>query len=68
LLDGAIGDVVTMQDIFAFEQQGIDSNGKAYGRIVATGIRPTFLDRLKASGCDITPALFERQVLISDSD
>jgi len=65
---GMEGDVVTMQDIFTFEQQGIDNNGKAYGRIVATGIRPTFLDRLKASGCEINPALFERQVLISDYD
>jgi pilus assembly protein CpaF len=65
---GMEGDVVTMQNIFSFEQQGIDSNGKAYGQIVATGIRPTFLDRLRVSGCDISPALFERQVLMSDNE
>ena len=65
---GMEGDVVTMQDIFAFEQQGLDNNGRAYGRIVATGIRPTFLDRLKVSGCEISPSLFERQVLMSDDD
>ncbi len=65
---GMEGDVVTMQDIFSFEQVGIDGNGKAYGRMVATGIRPTFLDRLKAAGCNISPALFERQVLMSDRD
>jgi len=65
---GMEGDVVTMQDIFQFEQQGIDGTGKAYGRIVATGIRPTFLDRLKSSGCHINPALFERQVLMSDHE
>jgi len=63
---GMEGDVVTMQDLFCFEQDGIDGNGKAYGRMVATGLRPTFLDRLKASGCNISPALFERQVLMSD--
>jgi len=65
---GMEGDVVTMQDIFQFEQVGIDTSGKAYGRIVATGIRPTFLDRLKSCGCDISPSLFERQVLVSDKE
>ncbi len=65
---GMEGDVVTMQDIFNFEQQGIDNSGRAYGQIVATGIRPTFLDRLKHSGCDISPGLFERQVLLRDRD
>ena len=63
---GMEGDVITMQDIFAFEQQGIDSRGQAFGQMVATGIRPTFLDRLRTSGCEISPTLFERQVLMSD--
>jgi len=67
-VSGMEGDVVTMQDIFAFEQLGIDSNGKAYGQVIATGIRPTFLDRLKYSGCDVSPSLFERQVLLRDRD
>jgi pilus assembly protein CpaF len=65
---GMEGDVVTMQDLFRFEQQGIDSTGTAHGRIVSTGIRPTFLDRLQHAGCDIRPELFERQVLMSDTD
>jgi pilus assembly protein CpaF len=65
---GMEGDVVTMQDIFSFEQLGVDSAGKAFGQIVATGLRPTFLDRLKQSGCDISPRLFERQVLLRDVD
>ncbi|HSW45404.1 MAG TPA: CpaF family protein [Phycisphaerae bacterium] len=65
---GMEGDVVTLQDIFSFEQQGMDNNGRAYGRIVSTGIRPTFLDRLKTSGCSISPAFFERQVLVGDRE
>jgi len=65
---GMEGEVVTMQDIFMFEQVGINSTGKAYGRMMASGIRPTFLDRLQASGCDISPDLFERQVLMSDQE
>lgn len=65
---GMEGDVVTMQDIFTFEQQGVDSNGQAYGQLVATGLRPTFLERLKSAGCEIGTELFERQVLMSDLD
>jgi pilus assembly protein CpaF len=65
---GMEGDVITMQDIFQFEQVGVDSSGRAYGQLVATGIRPTFLDRLKSAGCDISPRLFERQVLMRDKD
>ncbi len=65
---GMEGDVVTMQDLFLFEQVGMDANGRAYGQTVATGIRPTFLERLKYSGCNISPAMFERQVLVRDKD
>jgi len=65
---GMEGDVITMQDIFEFQQMGINAHGKAYGRIVATGIRPTFLDRLQAAGSPIDPGLFERQVLMADPE
>ncbi len=63
---GMEGEIVTMQDIFAFEQLGLSPKGKAYGQFVATGIRPSFLDRLKSSGCDLDPSLFERKVLMTD--
>ncbi|MHC4445444.1 MAG: CpaF family protein [Planctomycetota bacterium] len=65
---GMEGDMVTMQDIFRFEQLGMDSTGKAYGQIVTTGIRPTFVDRLQYSGCNIDVGLFEQQVLIRDEE
>jgi pilus assembly protein CpaF len=65
---GMEGDVVTMQDIFSFQQVGVDESGRAYGQIVSTGIRPGFLDRLKHAGCDVSPSLFERQVLIRDKE
>ncbi len=65
-VQGMEGDVITMQDIFAYEQVGISPSGKAYGRFVATGIRPSFLDRMKASGAHVDPAWFERQVLSED--
>jgi pilus assembly protein CpaF len=65
---GMEGDVVTMQDIFSFEQRGVDESGRAYGQMVATGIRPSFLERLKSAGCEISPGLFERQVLHDDRE
>jgi len=65
---GMEGDIVTTQDIFKFEQLGVNSKGKAYGRFVATGIRPSFLDRLKAAGCEVDPSFFEGRILAEDED
>ncbi len=63
---GMEGDIITMQDIFAFEQIGVTASGRAQGHFIATGIRPSFLERLKTSGCDVDPGLFQRQVLMTD--
>ncbi len=56
---GMEGDVITTQDIFVFEQKGIDKNGKVRGRFRATGIRPRFATRLAAYGIHLAPELFE---------
>jgi len=58
-ITGMEGDVVSMQDIFVFERQGIDESGKVRGMFRATGIRPKFADRLAVAGCRLRPALFE---------
>jgi pilus assembly protein CpaF len=47
---GMEGDVITMQDIFTFEQTGVDDDGNVLGRLRPTGIRPKCLDRLAAQG------------------
>jgi pilus assembly protein CpaF len=65
-VQGMEGDVVTMQDIFKFEQLGVSSSGKAYGQIVATGLRPGFLERIRSSGVNLNPDMFERRVLVKD--
>jgi len=65
-VQGMEGDIITMQDIFAFEQLGVSSAGKAYGHFIATGIRPGFLERLNAAGARVDPGIFERQVLAAD--
>lgn len=52
------GDVVVLQDIFTFNQTGIDKTGKVIGKMKATGIRPKFYDRLEASGINISASIF----------
>ena len=47
-ITGMEGDVITMQEIFAFEQTGIDDAGRVKGRIVSRGILPRFAERFKA--------------------
>jgi pilus assembly protein CpaF len=55
---GMEGDVITMQEIFAFERQGMDEDERVLGRFRATGIRPRFTDRLRAYGIDLPQLLF----------
>ncbi len=58
-------DIITLQDIFLFEKTGIAENGRVTGRFRATGIRPKFYDRLKASGILLPTQLFQTVVEIS---
>jgi pilus assembly protein CpaF len=53
------GDVVVLQDIFTFKQQGVDKQGKIIGKMVPTGIRPKFYDRLETSGINIPASVFK---------
>lgn len=57
-ITGMEGDIITMQDIFVFEQEGIDDQGQVLGQFRATGIRPKFTDRLAAYGIDLPVSLF----------
>ena len=52
-------DVVTTQDIFTFEQQGIDKDGRVRGFHRATGVRPKFSDRLERAGLHLPADLFD---------
>ena len=47
---GMEGDTITLQDIFTYKVEGIDSNGRMKGNFSSTGIRPNFLDKLTSSG------------------
>ena len=56
-VSGMEGDVVTMTDIFTFEQTGIE-NGKIMGRLRPTGLRPHFMDKLETAGIFLPPSIF----------
>jgi pilus assembly protein CpaF len=53
-----------MQDVFLFQQRGVDEEGKARGKFIATGIRPTFAPRLEAAGLALPTDLFGERVLL----
>jgi pilus assembly protein CpaF len=58
-------DIITLQDVFLFEKTGITESGRVLGRFRATGIRPRFCERLKASGISLPPQLFQTVVEIN---
>ena len=57
-VQGMEGDIITLQDIFVFDQTGCDEQGKVIGRVRPTGIRPKFLDKLTANGINLPNETF----------
>jgi pilus assembly protein CpaF len=58
-LTGAFSEVISMQDIFLFEKEGLGVNGKVKGHFRATGIVPKFGDKLKAAGIPLPTGLLD---------
>lgn len=58
-ITGMEGEIITMQEIFAFRQTGIDANGKVTGHFQATGIRPKFADKLRNHGVNLPDSMFD---------
>jgi pilus assembly protein CpaF len=56
-VQGMEGEVVVMQDIFVFEQTGVE-NGRIQGRLRPTGIRPRFIETFEVAGIHLPPAIF----------
>jgi len=57
-ISGMEGDTITMTEIFKFQQTGVQQDGSIIGELRATGIRPTFSQRLEASGFRLGPEIF----------
>ena len=58
-ITGMEGDIISMQEIFRFEQTGIDADGKVQGHFCATGVRPPFADRLRMFGAAVPEDTFD---------
>lgn len=58
-ITGMEGEIVTMQEIFAYRQTGVDAQGKVIGHFQATGIRPKFADKLRNAGVNLADSLFD---------
>ncbi|MGC8855902.1 MAG: CpaF family protein [Anaerolineae bacterium] len=56
-VSGMEGDVITMTDLFVFEQTGIE-NGQIIGRLRPTGLRPKFMEKIEAAGIHLPPSVF----------
>ena len=56
-VSGMEGDVITMTNIFEFEQAGVE-NGRIVGRTRPTGLRPKFMDKIEAAGIHLPPSIF----------
>jgi pilus assembly protein CpaF len=59
-------DTIVTQDIYKYEQTGIDETGRARGRFVATGIRPTFMTKLEAGGVRLPASAFRQRTMLED--
>lgn len=60
-ISGMEGDVVTMTDIFKFEQTGVTPDGKILGKLSATGLRPLFTPRLEVVGYKLRAEIFNNK-------
>jgi pilus assembly protein CpaF len=60
---GVVDGMYQLEDMFVFEQSGVDERGVAAGRFRATGYRPRCLDRLRSTGVNLNEALFAARTL-----
>jgi len=54
---GREGDTITLQDVFLFEEQGMDGQGRIVGRLAPTGIRPSAMAKIYSRKVPLNPAL-----------
>jgi pilus assembly protein CpaF len=62
---GVKDEKVDLQDIFIFDRTGVNDAGKVEGRFRATGVQPRILDRLRVSGIQLPPSIFEEVVNVN---
>lgn len=60
-VQGLEGDIIVLQEIFTFQQRGVDENGKIIGKLVPTGVRPQFYEHMEHQGIELSPSIFMEQ-------
>jgi pilus assembly protein CpaF len=58
-ITGMEGSVITMQEVFSFKQQTIDSKGRVRGRFLFHGVRPKFIEKFDALGMSLPRDMFD---------
>lgn len=58
-ITGMEGEMITMQEIFAYKQTGVDADGNIVGHFQATGVRPKIADRLHSFGVALPDSMFD---------
>ncbi len=53
------GEIITLQEIFSFEQTGLTEDREVKGRFMATGVRPKFTERFQALGIELSHDIFD---------
>ncbi len=67
-ITGMEGEIITSQEIFFFEREGMSAQGQVLGRFRASGVRPRLADRLSAFGIALSPNLFDPDPGDNDAD
>lgn len=67
-VQGMDGENIVLQDIFSFNKEGLNSEGKITGRLLPNGFRPKFFDRLEASGIHIPVSVFKEKKVQRQED
>ena len=65
-LCGMENDTIVMQDIFKYEKQGVDENGRTQGQFLCTGVRPKCMDKLEAMGIKLPASIFRERIMMED--
>ncbi len=63
-ITGMEGSIITMQEIFSFQQTGVNPDGRVRGHFKFHGVRPKFMDRFRAAGIPVTRDLFDPSKIV----
>ena len=64
---GMEGEIISMQEIFKYEQQGMDENGKIIGRFKPSGLRSYYTERFRQWGYDLPGSLFSDGTVFTEA-